>query len=267
MVISMLPDNSFLRRLPATLAPAGRIRLEALVFSSDVLSHAYCSLCELATRIGDANHSFTPRERVSLFSHAWTIVDQLNVIRQLFRAISGKTLGPNQSKFFKLSESARMMRNQMDHLSGLVNNLSTQKGARSPLFGALTYFLVEPKHMDAGSSSATTLGGSFVTVASGSVPEGKALFQLGNPMSRPIRPPVSQFILTAFDWSLDIDETLEALEVILTQAASDVEQSITRQCEVENARSGTEMATLLTPLPIGDFVLITDIEFQEPPSD
>jgi hypothetical protein len=267
MVISMLPDNSFLRRLPASLAPVSRIRLEALVFSSDVLTHAHSSLRELATRLGDANHCFTPRDRVSLLSYAWTIVDQLHLIRQLFRAISGKILGPNQSKFFKLSESATLMRNRMDHLSGSVKNLSTQKGARSPLFGALAYFLVEPKHMNERSSSATTLGGSFVTIASGSVPEGKALFQLGNPTSRPIRPPVSQFTLTAFDLSLDIDESLEALEVILTRAATDFEQSITRQCEVENARSGTEMATLLTPLPVGDFVLITDIEFQKPSSD
>jgi hypothetical protein len=86
-------------------------------------------------------------------------------------------------------------------------------------------------------------------------------------MSRPIRPPVSQFVLTAFDWSLDIDAALEALEVILTRTATDVEKSIIRQCEAESARSGTDMATLLMPQPIGDFVLVTDIEFLEPPPD
>ena len=268
MVISMLPDNSFLRRLPAVLAPVGRIRLEALVFSSDVLTHAYSSLRELTTRVGDTYHSFTPPDRIALFSYAWTIVDQLHVIRQLIRAITKSPPGPNQAKFLELSESATMMRNKMDHLGEQVKNLSAQKGARAPLFGALTYFLVEPKHMEAASNPVTGLvGGSFVTITSGSVPEGKALFQLGIPTSRPIRPPVSQFILTAFDRSLDIDATLEALEVILTRAAIDVEQGITRQCEAENARSGTEMATLLTPPPIGDFILVTDIEFQEPSTD
>jgi hypothetical protein len=263
----MLPDNSFLRRLPANLAPVDRIRLEALVFSSDALIHAYLSLCELAARVGDTDHSFTPRDRVALFSYAWTIVDQLHVLRQLIRAIVKDPPGPNQIKFLKLSESATLMRNRMDHLTGLVKNLSAQKGPRSPLFGALTYFLVEPKHIQAGSNPAIALGGSLVTIASGSVPEAKALFQLGNPMSRTIRPPVSQFILTAFDWSLDIDATLEALEVILTRTAADVEKSITRQCEAEAARSGTDMATLLTPQPIGDFVLVMDIDFREPSAD
>ncbi|MEA2910864.1 MAG: hypothetical protein QOJ15_2945 [Bradyrhizobium sp.] len=263
----MLPDNSFLRRLPAILDPVGRIRVEALVFSSDVLTHAYLSLRELAARVGDTDHSFRPQDRVALFSYAWTIVDQLHVLRQLIRAMTNDTPGPNQAKFLELSESATLMRNRMDHLSGLVKNLSVQKGPRAPLFGALTYFLVEPKHMQAASNPAIVVGGSFVTITSGSVPEGKALFQLGNPMSRPIRPPVSQFILTAFDWSLDIDAALEALEVTITRTAANVEQSIIQQCEAENARSGAEMATLLKPQPVGDFILVADIEFQEPSSD
>jgi len=261
----MLPDNSFLRRLPANLAPVNRIRLEALVFSSDALIHAYLSLCELAARVSDTDHSFTPRDRMALFSYAWMIVDQLHVLRQLIRAIVNDPPGPNQAKFLELSESAHLMRNRMDHLAGLVKNLSAQKGPRAPLFGALTYFLVEPKHIQAGTNLAT--GGSFVTIASGSVPGATARFQLGNPMSRPIRPPVSQFVLTAFDWSLDIDAAMEALEVILTRTATDVEKSIIRQCEAESARSGTDMATLLMPQPIGDFVLVTDIEFLEPPPD
>jgi hypothetical protein len=222
-------------------------------------------LCELATRISDTDHSFTPRDRVALFSYAWTIVDQLHVLRQLIRAIVNDPPGPNQARFLGLSESATLMRNRMDHLTGLVKNLAAQKGPRVPLFGALTYFLVEPKHLQAGTNLAT--GGSFVTIASGSVPGATARFQLGNPMSRPIRPPVSQFVLRAFDWSLDIDAALEALEVILTRTATDVERSITRQCEAESARSGTDMATLLMPQPIGDFVLVTDIEFLEPSSD
>jgi hypothetical protein len=44
----MLPDDSYLRRLPGALDPIERLRFESIVFSSDVVSNAYQALCELA---------------------------------------------------------------------------------------------------------------------------------------------------------------------------------------------------------------------------
>ncbi len=117
-----------------------------------------------------------------------------------------------------------------------------------------------------GSDPPNLLGGSFVTISSGSVPEGKALFELGNPFLHPIRPPVSQFIFTAFDWSLDIDTVLGTLESVLGRMADGVTKMITEQCEAGSARSGVELAQLLAPLPIGNFALVTEIEFSSPPA-
>jgi hypothetical protein len=136
----MLPDNSFLRRLPANLAPVNRIRLEALVFSSDALIHAYLSLCELAARVSDTDHSFTPRDRMALFSYAWMIVDQLHVLRQLIRAIVNDPPGPNQAKFLELSESAHLMRNRMDHLAGLVKTSRRKKDHGRPFLARSRIF-------------------------------------------------------------------------------------------------------------------------------
>jgi hypothetical protein len=240
----MLPDDSYLRRLPGALDPIERLRFESIVFSSDVVSNAYQALCELAGQF-DVSHPFSTRQRAALFSHAWTIVDQLHVLRQFVLAISNKNPGPNQQKFLDLSANARLMRNRMDHLSGLMKNLSKEKGRQIPLFGAITYFLVGPNDVRAVGGERIVTGGTCVTVTAGSVPDGKLLLALNAPHpNQQVRIPAS-------------------LRTTLNGTATKISESLTDQLKAESARTGTDLSVLAAPLPMSNLGIAVRIHFRD----
>ena len=176
----MLPENSILRHLPARLGATERLRLEAVVFAADVLSFASSSIREITARQGSKIHSIPRHERTALFAHVWTMIDQIHVLRQLINA-QGQ-MGPNQKHFYDLSESATKMRNKMDHLNATIPNRARQKGIQAPLFGTLSYFLVEPHQIKRTDATGTIVeAGIIVSITSGSVQVGnKAIGRVPN---------------------------------------------------------------------------------------
>ena len=257
----MLPENSILRHLPARLGATERLRLEAVVFAADVLSFASSSIREITARQGSKIHSIPRHERTALFAHVWTMIDQIHVLRQLINA-QGQ-MGPNQKHFYDLSESATKMRNKMDHLNATIPNRARQKGIQAPLFGTLSYFLVEPHQIKRTDATGTIVeAGTIVSITSGSVQVGnKAIGRVPNPADRLFRVPVSQFVLTAFDWTLDLDVLLDALQLTLNKSSEQAEASLRKQAEIESSRSGTPVADLLSDFPFADFVLTVDVVF------
>jgi hypothetical protein len=257
----MLPDDSFLRRLPASLDPIVRLRFEAIVFSSDVLSNAYQSLCEVAARF-DHSRSFSTRERIALFSSVWTIVDQLHVLRQLIQAMTNKTPGPNQQRFLDLSQNATLMRNRMDHLSGNLKNLSAQKGRQIPLFGTVAYFFVSAGDVQDDSGARIVTGGTAVVLSAGSIADDKLLMSVSLPQrNQDVRIPVGQFLFDAFKWRLDIDAALLSLGTTLVGTARKVEDNLMDQLKALSEQAGKDVSELAAPLPMSDLGIAMRISF------
>jgi hypothetical protein len=109
-----------LRHLPARLDPTERLRLEATVFAADALLFAFSSIREITARHSSGISSIPRHERTALFAHAWTMVDQIHVLRQLLHAMRNGQMGPNQKKFYDTSEPATKIRNRMDHLNATI---------------------------------------------------------------------------------------------------------------------------------------------------
>jgi hypothetical protein len=248
----MLPDDSFLRRLPAFLVPIDRLRLEAIVFSSDVLSNAYQSLCEVAARF-DHFRPFSTRERIALFSCVWTIVDQLDALRQLIQGLTNKTPGPNPpQKFLDLSQNARHMRNCMDHLNGNLKNLS-KKDRRIPLFGTVAYFVVGAGDVRDDSGARIVTGGTAVVVTAGSIAADELRMLVSLPQgNQAVQIPVGQFRFDAFDCRLDIDAVLLSLETTLVDMAKRVEDNLMGQLKTLSEQTGKDVSELAAPLPMSD---------------
>jgi hypothetical protein len=171
-------------------------------------------------------------------------------------------MGPNQKNFYDISEPALKMRNKMDHLNATIPNRASQKGRQAPLFGTLSYFLVEPHQMKQTDAGTVVEAGTIVSITSGSVQVGnKAIGRVPNPADQLIHPPVSQFILTAFDWTLDFEKVLQALQLTLNKTSEQTEVSLRKQAEAESARSGSTVVELMSAFPIADFVLMFDVVF------
>ena len=188
------------------------------------------------------------------------MIDQIHVLRQLINA-KGR-MGPNQRHFYDISEPATKMRNKMDHLNATIPNRARQKGIQAPLFGTLSYFLVEPHQMKQTDAGTIVEAGTIVSITSGSVQVGnKAIGRVPNPADHLFRVPVSQFVVTAFDWTLDLDVLLNALQLTLNKSSEQAEASLRKQAEVKLSRSGMPVADLLSDFPFADFVLTFDVVF------
>ncbi|MGC2224784.1 MAG: hypothetical protein WA624_21685 [Methylocella sp.] len=163
----MLAADSILRHLPARIQPDIRLRLEALVIAADVLTFAFCSIKDITARYGRSILSVSLQDRIALFTHAWTIVDQIHVVRQLIKTMTDGQMGPIQRNFYDTYESATLMRNKMDHLAEAAQNLAGRKGMRPPIFGAISYFLVEPHQMTQTSTEPTITSGTIIPAYAG----------------------------------------------------------------------------------------------------
>lgn len=134
----MLPQNDSLRRLPTFVDPVDRVRVEALLFSSDLASLA---LERIETRVrsvpwGPSKLSLAAQRE--LFSDAWTIVDATHVLRQLLTIDALENLG-EKAKAWHADQSATLMRNGMDHLPKIARNAALKENG-NPLFGILSIF-------------------------------------------------------------------------------------------------------------------------------
>jgi hypothetical protein len=262
MEAAMLAHDSILRHLPSRVQPETRLRFETLVFAADVLTFAFCSIRDITARYGADISSISLHDRVALFAHAWTMVDQIHILRELIKTTTtGGQMGPNQKSFYDTYEPASLMRNKMDHLTRMFPNLASRKGIHPPFFGAISYFLVEAHHMVRTPAGVVVDAGTIITVASGSVKGDKALIPMPNPAARPIHPPTSQFMLAAFDWELNLEEAVKALQAILNKASEQIGEDLKRQCEAESARSGMAANDFMAEPPLGDLVLELGFKF------
>jgi hypothetical protein len=261
----MLAHDSILRHLPARVQLETRLKFEALVFAADVLTFAFCSIRDITARYGAAISSILLHDRIALFTHAWTMVDQIHILRQLIKATttSGQ-MGPNQKSFYDTYETARSMRNKMDHLTGMFQNLASRKGIHPPLFGAISYFLVEADEMVQTPAGPIVNAGTIITVSAGSVQGDKTLIPMPNPAARPIHPPTSQFMLAAFDLELNLEEAVKVIQAILNKASEQIGEDLKRQCEAESARSGMAANDFMAEPPFGEFVLEARFKFDAP---
>jgi hypothetical protein len=217
---------------------------------------------DITARYGADILSISLHDRIALFTHAWTMVDQIHILRELIKTTTtGGQMGPNQKSFYDTYATASLMRNKMDHLTGMFQNLASRKGIHPPFFGAISYFLVEADRMVETPAGAIVDAGTIITVAAGSVHGDKTLIPMPNPTARPIHPPTSQFMLAAFDWELNLEEAVKALQAILNKGSEQIAEDLKHRCEAESARSGMAANDFMAEPPFGDLVWKLDIKF------
>ncbi|HET7577395.1 MAG TPA: hypothetical protein VFK19_12650 [Sphingomicrobium sp.] len=194
---AIIPAGSILRQLPDALDAAQKMRFDALTYSGDALQHSWIVMRDTAASAGPDVGQISDLERVGLLLSAWSIVDQLNAVRQIFQSLK-KTVPSNLQAAL---ETARKMRNGMDHLDQKIPNLSKKKGTGSALFGSLSYCL--PRGVPVTSAT-------LVVVASGAV-HGTQEWPVTNPAGKVVRGPADLFQLTAFDATLELGPPLAIL--------------------------------------------------------
>ena len=228
-----LPSGAFLRALPFTVDRATRLRLDAIVFAADVLASAYVQMVEVAVAAGTSDSTEDASTR--LFQCAWTIVDQVHNIRLLLDKLERKI--PEAEQFRTDFAVARELRNRMDHLNAHIPNIANSAKPGDSLFGSISYVL-EVEH-----GSGDDRQKFFVLRQTGAVQPGQKMAELRVPSE--LRLPVGNFQLGAIGRTLDIDQAVTDLGLVMTALNEEIEQVIMAQIKSKAAELSRPEADLL----------------------
>lgn len=234
----LVSDDSYLRRLPVGLHPENRLRMDAIVVASDIVSQCYQDLSRLGAEIGATLGQIGYPQRAAFIGLAWSIVDQLHAVRQLVTPPTGTPAGPATQRFLDAAEPATLLRNKMDHLKNNLSNLSAKKGERYPLFGAISYVLSNPDPQS---------GGLLMTVSSGAL-HGGDLFPAVNPAGRSYSTPVGLLQLSAFYLTFEFSPALAALQDYLAITEAGTEKKMRAAAEAEAEKGVHTVEELLAHL-------------------
>ncbi len=168
----MFEENSFVVRPPLNLSPHQRMCLEGIAFAARAAMSAIDSIRKITAEHNTEDaQPFSEPDLLTLYTSAWTVVDQVHMLRQLLKTLTNgfSKSGPSKD-FYDAYEVATEIRNAMDHFHQKLGNLASAKSP-PPLFGALMYFKrVIPKEQ---TPSPQGIEGDIVTVLFGALTNGK----------------------------------------------------------------------------------------------
>jgi hypothetical protein len=199
----------------------------------------------------DANND---AQRFAIFSDAWTIVDQVHVVRQVLLTLTGDDRKSDTQAFIDDFAAAHTMRNKMDHLNQNLPNRAKATGRTNALFGMLTFFRPYADHWEEGLRDGEVRGDLFF-VSAGSTPRdmvGSVVFQ-----DLDIHLPICSFKLEAFDLSLFIERAVLQLRSLLKRMSDDIKSKVEAKVDELAATAGTTREELMRPAS-GHFVFQMD---------
>jgi len=248
----MLPENSFLRQLPAVTQTQQKWKLEALVYAADVASYSFDRILEL-TKEHSSTAAVAQIDKIALFTHVWSIVDQIHVVRQLIEDLfdladkesefsrTESEFSQSIKDFYQKYEVATLLRNKMDHLRENIPNLS-KKSSTSPLFGAVSYFLLTPEDIKEVEGKNVLQSGKIVALIAGSIADKNKAFFV-DPLGKKLKFPVGLFQLYAFNDIFYLEQAVEDLNLLMR----DVEISLKEEIEKQARESGYSIEELMKP--------------------
>lgn len=134
--------------MPMFIDQGQRIRYESIALTTEIMEINLANLHSLARARADEcpdNPPFTRQERALMFSLAWGIVDQADLLRQFIRADGGKIDLASGQAFLRTAETVRKLRNWMDHLPQRIAGYVRQDGPLPPAHGALSFTYIDPE--------------------------------------------------------------------------------------------------------------------------
>lgn len=245
MIIRQLSDGDILRRLPAIMETKHRLRIDVLVHCHDIMVHALGHLRALCMVVDPDDVS--PSMAAMIFADAWSIVDQVDLVRQAIAAIPSPQT-QRSAAFLDHAAQARLMRNAMDHLSQRIPNIANRSGLSEALFGSISFVRCDDEQL-ALAGPGEDVECCLVILARGTVSgfEAAAAQAVG---PQDIDRTVSNVRLNVAGASLPLDVACADLTAILTALSGSVSASIGAEIAQLAVVSGVPESDLRTPAPV-----------------
>jgi hypothetical protein len=200
----MLSPESFLRQIPHALELRARLLFEGIGWAIDSLFISFEDLKTTASMI-DMDQPFSEGEH-RLFVHCWSIVDQCHMLRSLLQRLPPRT-GGKLEEFVGTTEKFTLIRNSMDHLSHMADNLARSKRQSTPLFGSLSWCHIGSHDIVAGKA----IGATLCNVTTSNLLPNSA-WDIINPAGKELAVPVCLFEFQAFDHLVSFSDLMKNVE-------------------------------------------------------
>lgn len=204
MKIAYLPPDDILRRLPSIMDPAQRLTVDVMVYCHDIMVASIENLWRSCASFdpGQAH----PIQVAGIFSEAWRIVDQVDLLRQVYSAAPGPK-GPKTSEFLEQAAKARTMRNMLDHIVQRIPNIARKTGTSEALFGVVSFIRCSAATLNTASVG-QVIECEMVAVARGTVPSYKGSAST-NFSTDKVTTPISNLMISAGEQSVPLDRLCE----------------------------------------------------------
>jgi len=238
---NMLASDDFLRRLPRCIQPVERLRFETLLFAHDLMEIALDRL--YAVGCGYDENSRIDAERFSLFSDAWTIIDQVHVVRQVLKALTKpETRATDTQAYIDDFATAQSLRNRMDHLNQNLPNRAKAAGSTNAMFGMLSFFRPCSDRWADGLAAGEIRGDLFLISAgsaAGNIVGAMPLHEMD------IHLPICSFKLDAFDMTFLLERAVLQLRPLLRRLSGDLLSNVEARVDDLASASGLPRDELL----------------------
>ena len=202
-----------------------RLRIETLIFAHDLMEVALSRLYAkgLAFEDGGGRNA----DRISMFSDAWTIVDQIHVARQVLLSLTDKSHRSDTQAFIDDYSVAWALRNKMDHINENMLNLANKKGTGNALFGQLTFFRPSSDLWEQGLREGV-IRGELIMVSAGLMPDNMVM-ALTDMLD--LHLPICSFALEAFGLKLPLERAVFQLRALMQRISENIKGQVTEQVE------------------------------------
>lgn len=236
----MIPEESFLRRIPLAYETQGRMELEAIAFAIDAIYLKHQQISKWATNCDLGSFVNTPHhERLDLFLNLWSIVDQADVLRRLLQKIKTNRA---VNGFLNIADSAQRMRNKMDHLSQNIPNIASKTGKVVPVYGVLSFgkFGLSNNGVDVEDFE-------IYTITAGSLTHKSHQWPIATPSpGKILEIPVGMFEFSAFDSTLDVSGLVQSLHHVVQTFETDVRPRIEAKIKSVAEENGLSADALIS---------------------
>jgi len=162
-----------------------------------------------------------------MFALAWTIVDQADLLRQLVKS-EGRNIDLGSAKaFLDYAETARRLRNWMDHLPGRLGAYIAKKGGMPPSHGAISFAVISPETLALGHGGPVRSEhvAEFRTVVITSTSSNRETKLQGEPYPyTSYSDTIDHLVLQAFDELFRIDEIVALAGAMRAEFTGKVEE-------------------------------------------
>jgi hypothetical protein len=195
----LIPPDSSLLRIPANLKNNQRLFIDGIRYSVQMFEVAYNRISSTLTTLHGEDEASTPYAFAHIFLDAWSMVDNINRIRELIDHMPGMSKGPIIKTFLRTTKDFNKLRNAHQHLKG---EYATDNSSLAP-WGTVTWIEVSNEDlMNNRIKSHILIAGANVT----------AEYIVINPLGKRIKLPVDCISLSGFGFSVSLSDAFLSVE-------------------------------------------------------